>query len=90
MGYDSSGTTPMASALKSMELRRQSQLLSSPVPMFSKRYWLYGLLFSTHSFLCSPFSDHAMSVTVFSVVHSSRLLLRALSRNCFGCCVSCV
>ena len=88
--YASAGTLAgIRSALKSSALSFQEQSDASPVPKFSKRYWLYGLLFSSHTVLCSPFSDHVMAVTFFSSVHSSRFVLRAFSANCLGWVVSC-
>ena len=84
-GYDRSGMSVGKSPVNRLKPPNlHKQLDSSPVPMFSKRNWFHDLLLSSHSVLCSPFSDHVMPVTVRSVVHASRFELRAFSVNCAG------
>ena len=80
----------VASAVRSSVLSFHEQADASPVAMFSRRYWLYGLLFSSQIFLCSPASDHVMPVTSLIVVHSSRFVLRAFTVKLRGCSSYCV
>ena len=83
--YDSSGTvTVVSSAVRSRVLSFHAQLEALEA-IFWRRYWFQGLLFSIQMLFFSPICDHAMPVTVRSVVHSLSPLLRAWNTNCVGC-----
>ena len=90
VGYDRSGMFMFReSDSRSSVPNRQLHTAGSPLPKFSKRYWLYGLSFSSQTFLCSPFIDHSMPVTSRICLQFSRFELRTDTVNCLTCCVSC-